>query len=218
MNQSNSINAHVESRTQSGELTGVRDIDYLANRNETGSNADVSFTTGSRMRICVHAVARDANGCITGVYDNPFDLGTVALANLMQTNIFDTAESITDVTDTARSIAVNSASTVLYINAGTGTTAAAFTDYKLTTTSSSYGSTSPNTSYQEAGTVNAISSNTFTVTGTITNTSGATITYSEVGMSVTVSTYQFLISHDVFTGLSVSNNGTLAVTYTLTFT
>ncbi len=167
------------------------------------------------VHICARVEARDPYGVLTGVYKNEYDLGTKQFAQLVQTNILDTAQTITNTSGTGESIAVNSASTSPTILAGTGTTAAAVTDYALQTpTSGSSGSI--------AATINAYSgsgtSGNFTVTGTITNTSGSTITYSEVGIEVTVSTYTFLITHDVFTGLSVSNNGTLAVTYTITFT
>jgi hypothetical protein len=213
MTSYNGVNAHIEGYDMYGNMTAVRDNQY--NADIANGSATLNMRPGSRMRICVKAVARDINGLITGVYDNPYDIGVKALAQFLQSNIFDTAETITDVTNTGRSISANSASTAIYINAGTGTTAAAFTDYKLTTTSSTYNS---NGSYSQAGTVNAISSNTFTITATITNNSGSTIAYSEVGLSNTAATYQFLLSHDVFTALNVSNNGTLAVTYTLTFT
>jgi hypothetical protein len=207
----NGINAYVEAREPDGTITGIRErgLDY----DKTGSGYSVEQR--GIMRICVDVQAIDSNGLPNGRYHNEYDLGTKALAQLIQSNILDTAASITDVTDTARSIGANTACTAPTINAGTGSTAAAFTDYKLQTTSTSY---TGNGSYSEAATVNAISSNTFTVTGTITNVSGSTITYGEVGMSVTANTYYFLISHDVFTGLAVSNAGTLAVTYTLTFT
>ena len=166
------------------------------------------------MKTSVSVVARDKDGNIIGNYYKEDDLETKQFAQIVQNNIFDTAESVTDITNTARSLTVNSASTAPTIVAGTGTTAAAVTDYVLQTpVSGSSGSI--------AATINAYSgsgtSGSFTITGTITNTSGATINYSEVGLEVTISTYVFLITHDVFTALGVSNSGTLAITYTLTF-
>ena len=172
------------------------------------------------IRLKVKVVARDADGTIVGQTEMD-DLSTKALAQLIQNNILDSAQTITDTTDTARSLTVNSAATVPMIVAGTGSTAAAFTDYALTAiaTGGTYGGS--NSSGNQAATVNAISSNTFTVTGTITNSSGSAITYAEVGMACTVSTYTFLLAHDIpngSTGYTVSNGGTLAVTYTATFT
>ena len=167
-----------------------------------------------RVRAKLQLVAKDKDGNITGTYCNDDDLFTKQFAQITQLNILDTAESVTDITNTARSLTVNSASTAPTIVAGTGTTAAAVTDYVLQTpTAGSSGSASATiNAYSGSGT-----SGNYTVTATITNSSGSTITYSEVGIEVTISTYTFLITHDVFTGLAVSNSGTLAVTYTLTF-
>jgi hypothetical protein len=72
-----------------------------------------------------------------------------------------------------------------------------------------------------AGTLGTISeasgaAGNFTVTGTITNSSGSTITYSELGLMMTNGANVFLLTHDVFTGVPVSTTGTLAVTYTIT--
>ena len=169
--------------------------------------------SNAKAKIKLEIVARDANGVETGHYVNLNDLATKQFAQIIQNNILDTAESVLDTSNTARALSVNSASTAPTIVAGTGTTAAAVTDYALTTpTSGSSGSV--------AATINAYSgsgtSGSFTVTGTITNTSGNTINYSEVGLEVTIATYTFLITHDVFTAQGVSNNGTLAITYTIT--
>ena len=74
----------------------------------------------------------------------------------------------------------------------------------------------------QAATVNTtLSSNTFTITATITNGGTANITYKEVGLANTIATFQFLLAHDQVnggTGYVVSASGTLAVTYTGTFT
>lgn len=141
-------------------------------------------------------------------------LATQAFAQFSQANLLATAESILDTGNTSRSISANTSTGTVRIVAGTGSTAAAVTDYALQTPTSG-------ASGYVAATINAYSgsgtSGAFTVTGTITNTSGSTITYSEVGVTIVASTYTFLLTHDVFTGLAVSNNGTLATTYTLTY-
>lgn len=159
----------------------------------------------------IELVAKDENGNETGRYINDYDLGTKQFAQFVQNNILDTAESVTDTGGTSRSLSANSATSSVNIVAGIGTSAANFTDHALTTPTAGSSGTI-------AGTVNAISSNTFTVTGTITNTSGSTINYAEVGITVVSATYTFLLTHDVFSALGVSNNGTLAITYTATFT
>jgi hypothetical protein len=58
------------------------------------------------------------------------------------------------------------------------------------------------------------------VTGTITNSSGSDITYKEIGLTIVMQTWIFLITHDTINagaGYLVSNGGTLAVTETFTF-
>lgn len=166
------------------------------------------------VKLKLHLEAKDEQGNITGVYDNPNDLATNQFAGFINTNLLDTGETIKDTAGTGNAISANSAATSPTIVAGTGTTAAAVTDYALQTpVSGSSGSV--------GATVGAPSgsgtSGTITITGTITNSSGSNITYSEVGIEITVGGNTYLISHDVFTGLTVSNGGTLAVTYTLTY-
>ena len=162
---------------------------------------------------------------IVGVYSNDFDASVKALAQLMQVNILALAgQSITTVSNSAQAISVADVPSAPYIVAGVTGTAPAFTDYALGdgTTNTNYHA---NGSYAQAGTVNAISSNTFTVTGTITNGTAGNVTYKEIGLAVTVthsaSPYYFLLCHDQVnagTGYVVSNGGTLTVTYTGTFT
>ena len=141
------------------------------------------------------------------------DLGTKQFAQLCQLNILDTAETITDTSNTGRALTVNNAAIVPTIIAGTGTTTPTVLDYNLTTPTAGASGT-------VAATINAYSgsgaSGNFTVTGTITNSSGSSITYAEVGITVTVATYVFLITHDTFTGVAIPNTGLLGITYTCT--
>ena len=137
------------------------------------------------------------------------DLSTQQLAQLVQLNILNTNNTIKDTSNTTHSETANTAASSPTILAGTGTTAAAVTDYTLQTQTETV-----------AATIGSISgwsgtSGTFTVTGTI--TAGANRAYAEVGLRVTVNTHLYLICHDVFSALNVSNGGTLAVTYTFTF-
>jgi hypothetical protein len=148
------------------------------------------------------------------------DLSTIAMASLVQLNILATLPAaLNDTSGTSRTLTpVNSAVTAPYIWAGTGATAPAVTDYQMQTTVN-------DSSHKVAATVNAISdwsgsSGSFTVTGTISNTSGGDITYKEIGIIVTCLTWNFLISHDTInagSGYLVSNGGSLAVTETFTY-
>lgn len=151
---------------------------------------------------------------LKGVREGPANLCTQAFALFTQNNMLATAESIKDTGNTSRSLSANSACSAPTIVAGTGTTAAAVTDVSLQTQQGG-------SSGSQAATINAYSgagtSGSYTVTATITNTSGGTVAYAEVGLTIVSATFTFLIAHDVFSALSVSNNGTLAVTYTFTF-
>lgn len=169
---------------------------------------------GAACGVKVEIVARDAQGNITGRYENAHDLATLQMAQLVQNNILATAEAVTDTGNASRSLSANSATSVPRIVAGIGATAAAYNDYALQTPTAG-------TSGYVAATINAASGSgtscSFTVTGTITNTSGSSVSYGEVGITIVCATYTFLLCHDVFSALPVSNNGTLAVTYTLTY-
>lgn len=162
---------------------------------------------------------RDPKFCpesIVGIHHDPFDLFCKAFAQMTQLNIISigSSQTVKDTTNNNRTVTVNAACTLPRVLGGTGSTAAAFADYTMQTFTD-------NSSYRQAATINAISSNTYTVTGTITNTSGSSIAYNEVGIDITNSTWLFLMCHDApLSGgpYTVSNNGTLAVTYTMTWT
>jgi hypothetical protein len=168
--------------------------------------------------------ARDAEGNLTAVREGPANMTLKQFAQLCQSDLLNTAESVTDVTNSSQSVTAGQAlttATTPCIVAGTNASSATFTDYKLGNIAGTAGYSTPGGSGNIAGTVNAVAGQSFTVTGTITNTSGSSITYAEVGIAVSATisaaTHSFLICHDNFTGVVVSNNGTLAVTYTLSF-
>jgi hypothetical protein len=161
------------------------------------------------IKASLRVEAREADGTLVGVVERDA-LTCINFAKLCQQNLLaglgGAAQNLTDTGGTTtRSVAVNSAVTAPLINAGTTGTAAAFADTKLGTETETV-----------AATVNALSSNTFTVTGTI--TAGSARSYQEVGIRVTCATFLFQICHDTFSALSVSSGGTLAVTYTFSFT
>lgn len=137
--------------------------------------------------VSVKLEARDKDGRLEGVpltfkgtVTKEFDdLVTAQGAAFLISNVLDTAQSIQDTSNTARAIGANTATGTIQIVAGTGTTAAAVTDYNLQAQSSG------TSGYVAASVGNPTESGTsgsFTVTGTITNSSGASITYSEVGV------------------------------------
>jgi hypothetical protein len=161
------------------------------------------------VKLNCRVVARSPNGVIFGIRET--DMGLKQLAQLIQLNLLDTAVTVTDEGNTGRALTVNNAATLPRILAGTGATAAAFTDYKMQTWTD-------DANHRIGATINAVGSGTFTMTGVITNGSGGDIAYSEVGIDITIATYLFLLAHDVGTAYTVSPTGTLTVTYTWTFT
>lgn len=151
----------------------------------------------------------------TGRYSNKYDLETQAFAQFVLNNVFGSAQTITDTGGTGRALSALSATSTYNIVAGTDTTAAAVTNTNL-------GAQSTTTSGVHTATIGAYSgsgtSGSFTLTATITNGSGSSITYGEVGIELTSATFVFLLARDVLSPtIPVSNTGTLAVTYTLTF-
>jgi hypothetical protein len=172
---------------------------------------------------------RDPNysckGGLVAIEDSD-DISVKALAQLIQINILAlSGQSVTTVSNSAQAISVGDVPSAPVVVAGTTGTAPAFSNYALGdgTTNTDYHTTG--SSYCDVGTVNAITSNTFTVTGTITNGSVGDILYKEIGLAVTVthsaSPYYFLLAHDYLnsgSGYTVSAGGTLAITYTATFT
>lgn len=167
------------------------------------------------MRLKVDVVGRDADGTETGHYSNEFDLETQAFAQFVLANLFATAQTISDTGGTGRSIGANSAVSAPVVVAGTSTTAAQVTDTNLGAQSAggAGSQTAVMGAYSGSGT-----SGSFTVTATITNGSGGAITYGEVGLKITAATFTFLIARDILSPtIPVSNTGTLAVTYTLTW-
>ncbi len=160
------------------------------------------------LRVGLDIKAYDRDGNLTGEFHKDNDLMTKQFAQFVQALLLNSTQTITDVSSSTHSVANASATTTPTILAGTNGTAAAVTDVALGAQTETV-----------AGTVNAYSgsgtSGSFTVTGTI--TAGADRAYQEVGLRVTNAANLYLICRDVFTTLNVSNGGTLAVTYTLTF-
>lgn len=143
-----------------------------------------------------------------GVREKDDDLFTKQFAQFVQALIFNSTQTIADTSNATHSVANASATTAPTILAGTSGTAATVTDVALGTQTETV-----------AGTVNAYSgsgaSGSFTITGTIVAT--ADRAYQEVGLRVTNGGNSYLVCHDTFSTLNVSNTGTLAVTYTLTW-
>jgi len=148
---------------------------------------------------------------MTGLREGPANLLTNQFAAFVQQQILnnDATNNPKDTGGTQRNTSTGTATSALTGRAGTGTTTAAVTDFALQT----------ETETQSTVTVNAnpttgTTSGTFTVTFTITAT--ADRAYAEVGLTIVKETWTFLLCHDVFSALNVSNTGTLAVTYTFT--
>lgn len=204
---------------------GLKVSTHVVARNPCPTHNFTHFPEGKRLpdgSVLVDEFA-DCQGGFIGESDG--DAGINALAQLTQINILAlSGQSVKTVSNVSQAISVADVPSAPTVVAGTTGTAPAFTDYALGdgTTNTDYHT---NSAYCQAGTVNAIASNHFTVTGTITNNSAGAITYKEIGQAVTVThsatAYYFLLAHDQVnagTGYLVSINGTLAITYTYTYT
>jgi hypothetical protein len=159
-------------------------------------------------------ILRDQDGNVTGEYHCEHDMTLKQLAQGIQEALMAVtlgAGAMLDTGGVTRTVAAGSAGTLPTIHFGIGTTAAAFADNKIQTTAGA----APDII---TAVVNALSANTFTVTATWTNTTAGTIAISELAMEVTIATFIFAITHDVFTGQNVSASGTAAATLTFTFT
>jgi hypothetical protein len=176
------------------------------NQAETVPPSPAPSQTRGCVCVSVRIEVRDPDGNLIGIDEKP-DITTKQFAQLVQLGMLATAETITDTanaTHNETTAATTGSSPKIY--AGTGTTAVVFADYALATPTENV-----------AATVNALSSNAFTVTGTI--TAGSNRAYGEVGLQTTVNGHNYLIAHDLTSQVwNVSSGGTLAVTYTFTFT
>jgi hypothetical protein len=170
--------------------------------------------------VKVLVIGRDADGTETGRYQSDADLITQQWVQFLYTNFFYTTAglnvvTITGATVTGTTFGVFGTLSALTIAAGIGTNAAQVNDNKLQTISGTLAGTCPGTISAWAGQSGVTGS--FTITGTITNTSGSTINYSEIGlMANDKSANTYLLTHDVFTAVPVSYTGTLTITYTIT--
>lgn len=163
-------------------------------------------------------------GCppvISGHSVNERDLETSQLMQLIALNVFGVTSlnPIKDTGGTNRSPSANSAASALTIVAGTSTTTPTVADNALGAPVS--GSSGYTTSVTVALVGETGASGSISLTGTITNATGSNINYGEVGITVTVATFVFLLLHDLAQTSApyyyqVSPNGTLAVNYTLT--
>jgi len=154
------------------------------------------------------------------------DMALKAFAQFILTNILATAETITDTSGSGQSVIANDAIKItagipqVWIYAGSDVASApAFTDYVLVSPISNV----PAGTGIIIATIGAIASNTFTVTGMLTNGTAGNIVYGEVGIVIEedANSWLFLITRDQTNGASgytVSPAGTVSVTYTVTFT
>jgi hypothetical protein len=186
--------------------------------------------SGPILKITYTLTDYDASGKIVKTVTRPSRSYVQAMAYLLSIQFSQTTETVTDQSNTGRSIATGSGqfnvggaagSTSYGILAGTGTNAVAITDYKIQTLIGN-GTSSGQMTYG-AVTFGAVSvagsSASFTVVRALTNNSGASITVNELALYCANGTYYFCLIHDnVSGGQAVGNGHVLAVTYTITIT
>lgn len=151
---------------------------------------------------------------LVGERSGPCNLLTNVYAKMNQAGLFGTTTSITDTGGTSRSVTntlnggIVAASTLLC--AGTGVTAATVADINMQSQTETVANP----------TINAVtgsgSTGTYTIVGTITATADRSFTESGIKVTTQTNSWQFLLAHDSFSSLSVSNTGTLALTYSIT--
>lgn len=182
------------------------------------------FTMGGGHRIELHVKAFDPYGNPIASIVKESDLATKQFAQLIQTNILGTNQTITNTSGVGVAISANTALTNPLIVAGSGINpplTPSVTDFNLAGGVNLAGNTPAQiSSGQTAATIGAWgntvpSSGVFQVTGTITNIQSSNQAYSEVGIQVNAGFNPFLITHDNFSGVIVSPNGTLQVTYNI---
>lgn len=170
-----------------------------------------------RMRVSLDLDCRDKDGNLTSHFHKD-DITVLQLAQSIQAGLGALTGQTLKATD-ATTQTVNAAITMgtPKIHFGIGATAAAFTDFTIQTTAGA-------ATDAPAATINAISSNTFTITATWTNSTAGSISISELAWEavlitgVTTTGKSYILTHDQFTGQPVSAGGTAAATLTFTFT
>jgi hypothetical protein len=147
------------------------------------------------------------------------DLKTTQAARLEMAGVFANSQTVKDTSAATHTVAAGFTASAPTIVTGTGSTTPAVADYVIETPVAD----SPAGTGQIAGTVGTYVPGTttgaFTITGTITNGSAGDITYKEIGMTVTIATFVYLVLHDLVNttvGYLVSIGGTMACTYTIT--
>jgi hypothetical protein len=172
-----------------------------------------------RIRVSLRMEFRDRDGKLERVYEDPDDPFVLQLAQALQSGLLAVSSlSVKNTSGTSNTTNAAITSGTVQIAFGTGVTAEAFTDYAVQTAA---GGTNP-VSATVSSITNGATSGTFTVTATWNNTTGITVTISELSLYVgTVTGFAsnpqtLAYSHDVFTGQAVGAGGTAAATLTVT--
>ena len=165
---------------------------------------------GGRMGVGMvgRIVVKTPKGRIYGIHE--MNTSTLQFEQLTQVQIFNTGLTLKDTSGNTHALSANQTITAVNFTAGIGTTAANFSDYAL-------GSPVAGASGYAAATMNAPSGSSYTITATITNSSGNPISYAEIGVTVTIGGNVFLVSHDVSSAYPVSAGGQLNCTETASF-
>lgn len=175
---------------------------------------------GGRVHVKLELLLRDAKGKVCGGGILEYDLTVLQSAQFFVSNQLGVASGLSfkDTSGTSHAQTAQVLSGTPQIEFGTGSTSATWSDFAIQTAA---GGTNPVT-----GTVSAITpggtSGTFTVTGTWTNSTGSSVTISELALYVTTtagmaSNSTFALTHDVFSGQAVPNGGQASATLTYTW-
>jgi len=154
-------------------------------------------------------------GCkpvITGMRDGPTNMFVKQWTQIVMALVYASGQTVRDTSNATHSVAAGATASAVTILAGTGGTPAVDTDYAME------GQSAGTSGYEAAAIGSYVSGGTlgsFSFTATITNVSVSNIAYSENGVEITIGGNVYLLAHDIYSpALTVSPNGTLAVTYT----
>jgi hypothetical protein len=176
-----------------------------------------------RQRGMIHLtlVCRDAEGNITGTLEDDFDPCTLQTTQFYIASQLGVASgfSFLDTSNSSHAQTAQTLSGTPQIAFGTGTIGV--NPYSAHAINTLAGGVNPVTATASAITAGS-ASGTFTVTATWSNTTGLTVTISELGLYVTTtagmaSNSTFMLTYDTFAGQAVSAGGTAAATLTFTF-
>jgi hypothetical protein len=185
-------------------------------------NLSTVFNLKNDVNLALNVTVRDPSGKVIASVYQPHDLITNNFYYLMLypflVSGYPSSWYVVNTAGTSESVCFNGCTTLIVISTsnppllaiGSGTTAPAVTDYKLTTLVTNMPTVATTQTYYGSNSI------TLTVSSTAVLTTATTI--SEAGYEVKLNDGNYvLIAHDTFTGVSVPAGGAITIAYQWTF-